>query len=47
MTWNGSGDALNKVVACAEIIKKRFKNLYQINKIGFEKLVIIRIKTKN
>ncbi|CAF1069195.1 unnamed protein product [Brachionus calyciflorus] len=37
ITWNGMGDALNKVVACAEIMKKRFKNLYQINKIGFSK----------
>ncbi|RNA09824.1 ribonuclease P subunit p25 [Brachionus plicatilis] len=35
ITWNGTGDALNKVVACAEIMKKKIKNLYQINKIGF------------
>jgi len=25
ITWNGTGDALNKVVACAEIMKKRYK----------------------
>ena len=25
ITWNGSGDALNKVVACAEIMKTKFK----------------------
>ena len=25
ITWNGSGDALCKVVACAEIMKAKFK----------------------
>lgn len=24
ITWNGSGDAMNKAIACAEIMKKKF-----------------------
>ncbi|XP_055344559.1 ribonuclease P protein subunit p25-like protein isoform X2 [Paramacrobiotus metropolitanus] len=34
----GSGPAINKTISCVEIFKRRVKDLYQINKLGFEEV---------
>ncbi|RZF41952.1 hypothetical protein LSTR_LSTR015576 [Laodelphax striatellus] len=36
--WTGCGPAVVKTVSCAEIMKKRFKGLHQINKICYTKV---------
>lgn len=33
ISWNGSGNAITKTISCAEIMKRKFKDLHQITKI--------------
>jgi len=35
IVFSGSGEAIIKTISCAEILKKKFKNLHQINKIEY------------
>lgn len=37
LVWSGSGAAVTKVISCAEIIKRNFKQIHQFNKIVFLK----------
>lgn len=37
--WSGIGPAVGKTISCAEIVKRRCKNLHQITKIAYHKLV--------
>ena len=41
ITWNGTGDGMNKAIACAEIMKKRFKVNLRIFGLIFFPLFII------
>lgn len=38
IVFTGSGHALNKTVTCVEIMKRKFKNVYQLNKICYRKV---------
>ncbi|RZF33507.1 hypothetical protein LSTR_LSTR010163 [Laodelphax striatellus] len=42
--WTGCGPAVVKTVSCAEIMKKRFKGLHQINKICYTKYQAPNVK---
>ncbi|XP_071445993.1 ribonuclease P protein subunit p25-like protein isoform X2 [Hetaerina americana] len=35
--WSGSGPAIIKAISCAEIMKRKYKNLHQITRICFHK----------
>ncbi|CAG5132402.1 unnamed protein product [Candidula unifasciata] len=35
MTWNGTGNAINKTISCVEIMKRKIKGLHQITQVGF------------
>ncbi|XP_005103749.1 ribonuclease P protein subunit p25-like protein [Aplysia californica] len=35
MTWNGTGNAINKTISCVEIMKRKVKGLHQITQIGY------------
>lgn len=35
--WTGIGPAVGKAISCAEIVKRRSKNLHQITKICYHK----------
>ncbi|GFN75692.1 ribonuclease p protein subunit p25-like protein [Plakobranchus ocellatus] len=35
MTWNGTGNAINKTISCVEIMKRKIKGLHQITQIGY------------
>ncbi|CAL1535579.1 unnamed protein product [Lymnaea stagnalis] len=35
LTWNGTENAINKTISCAEIMKRKIKGLHQITQIGF------------
>lgn len=37
IVWSGSGNAVSKTISCAEIIKRRYKEIYQINKICYRR----------
>ncbi|XP_076053043.1 ribonuclease P protein subunit p25-like protein isoform X2 [Oratosquilla oratoria] len=36
LLWIGSGPATTKVISCVEIIKRKNRNLHQLNKIGYK-----------
>ncbi|KAF4532336.1 hypothetical protein B566_EDAN003639 [Ephemera danica] len=38
IVWSGSGPAVEKTITCVEIMKKRYKSLHQISKIGYRKV---------
>lgn len=38
IAWNGSGSSVNKTITCAEIMKRKLKNLHQITKIRFKRI---------
>lgn len=38
MTWNGSGNAMNKAISCAEIMKRKIKGLHQITKVYYRRI---------
>ncbi|XP_063421942.1 ribonuclease P protein subunit p25-like protein isoform X1 [Mytilus trossulus] len=38
MTWNGSGNAMNKAISCAEIMKRKTKGLHQISKVYYRRI---------
>ncbi|CAH1790383.1 unnamed protein product [Owenia fusiformis] len=38
LVWNGSGQALTKVIACAEIMKRKVKGLHQITKTDYKRI---------
>ncbi|XP_052095495.1 ribonuclease P protein subunit p25-like protein [Mytilus californianus] len=38
MTWNGSGNAMNKAISCAEIMKRKIKGLHQISKVYYRRI---------
>ncbi|XP_071158323.1 ribonuclease P protein subunit p25-like protein isoform X2 [Mytilus edulis] len=42
MTWNGSGNAMNKAISCAEIMKRKTKGLHQISKVYYRRLKVNR-----
>ncbi|CAH1404256.1 unnamed protein product [Nezara viridula] len=35
--WTGSGAAIGKVISCAEILKRKFKDVHQFNKIQYRR----------
>jgi len=38
LTWNGSGQAVAKAISCAEIMKRKIKDLHQINKVRYHRI---------
>lgn len=38
LTWNGCGQAVSKAISCAEIMKRQFKELYQVTEIRFKRI---------
>ncbi|XP_076439499.1 ribonuclease P protein subunit p25-like protein [Babylonia areolata] len=38
ITWNGSDSSVSKAITCAEIMKRKLKNLHQITKIRFKRI---------
>ncbi|KAL8602879.1 hypothetical protein ACOMHN_026839 [Nucella lapillus] len=38
IAWNGSGLSVTKTITCAEIMKRRLKNLHQITKIRYKRI---------
>lgn len=38
IVWTGSGSAIPKAISCAEILKRKIKGLYQINKIRYKRI---------
>lgn len=42
IVWTGSGSAIPKAISCAEILKRKIKGLYQINKIRYKRLIVNR-----
>uniref|UniRef100_A0A2R5LHC9 Putative ribonuclease p protein n=1 Tax=Ornithodoros turicata TaxID=34597 RepID=A0A2R5LHC9_9ACAR len=38
MVFSGSGHGINKMITCVEIMKRKFKNLHQLNKICYQKI---------
>lgn len=37
LVWTGIGPAIGKTISCAEILKRRVKNLNQITKVAYHK----------
>ncbi|KAK7794690.1 hypothetical protein R5R35_008021 [Gryllus longicercus] len=38
IVWSGSGPAVSKTISCAEIVKRRYKHVHQINKICYRRV---------
>jgi len=38
VTWNGSGLAVTKAISCAEIMKRKFKDIHQVNKVRYQRV---------
>merc|ERR1711988_1201612 len=38
ISWNGSGLAVSKAISCAEIMKRKFKDVHQVNKVRYQRV---------